>query len=62
MKDYVKIYNALDEKQARTEKERIEKLQANGLYPPSFDFPMTLQFELTSHCNVYCKHCYNYSG
>ncbi|MEI0564030.1 radical SAM protein [Brachyspira pulli] len=62
MKDYVKIYNALDEKQARTEKERIEKLQANGLYPHSFDFPMTLQFELTSHCNVYCKHCYNYSG
>lgn len=62
MKDYVRIYNALDEKQQKNERERIEFLQENGLYPCNFEFPITLQFELTSHCNVHCKHCYNYSG
>ena len=62
MKDYVKIYDALDEKQFKSEKERISLLQKNELYPNKFEFPITLQFELTSHCNLRCKHCYNYSG
>lgn len=62
MKDYVNFYNNLDEKQFKNERERIRLLQEKCLYPKVFDFPITLQFELTSHCNVYCKHCYNYSG
>lgn len=61
-RDYVKIYRARDMKQMKEEKERIHALQSAKLYPTSFAFPLTLQFELTSHCNVYCKHCYNNSG
>lgn len=61
-KDYVKIYDAIDKKMMRDEKKRIEDFQKAGLHPMSFDFPLTVQFELTHHCNVYCKHCYNNSG
>jgi MoaA/NifB/PqqE/SkfB family radical SAM enzyme len=61
-KDFVKIYNAIDKKTIADEKNKIILMQKAGLYPTSFDFPLTLQFELTSRCNVYCKHCYNNSG
>ena len=37
-------------------------LQAAGAYPEKFDYPITLQFELTGQCNLKCKHCYNRSG
>lgn len=33
----------------------------NGLHPNEFSFPIGIQFELTSQCNMYCKHCYNNS-
>lgn len=62
MKDYIKIYNARDAKELRDEKEKYAKMMGTGIYPASFDFPTVLQFELTHHCNVYCKHCYNDSG
>lgn len=54
-KDYVKIAKAKDTKAITDEKKQIERLQAAELYPKNFDFPLTLQFELTTHCNLFCK-------
>lgn len=54
-KDYVKIVKAKDAKAIADEKKQIKRLQAAELYPRNFDFPLTLQFELTTHCNLFCK-------
>ena len=62
MKDLVKINYLRDRKEALDEAEKIKSLMASGLYPEYFTMPLTLQFELTSKCNVKCKHCYNCSG
>lgn len=61
-KDYVKIAHAKDNRFIENEKKHIEQLQSLGLYPEKYLFPLTLQYELTTHCNVRCKHCYNNSG
>lgn len=61
-RDLIKIYRAIDERDMRKESERIASLQESGLYPREFTLPLTLQFEVTSNCNVFCKHCYNQSG
>ena len=61
-KDYIKIFDAVDSKKAKQETENIIRMQAAGLYPQSFSYPVTLQFELTGACNLKCKHCYNRSG
>ena len=58
----MKINFLKDKKQVQDEAERIKALIENHLYPERFTMPLTLQFELTSHCNVHCKHCYNVSG
>ena len=62
MKDWVKINFLKDRKAAQDEAAHIRTLIANHLYPEKFTMPLTLQFELTSRCNVHCKHCYNVSG
>ena len=61
-KDYIKMFEAIDSKRAKDEKENIARLQRQGMYPKKFSFPTTLQFELTGACNLKCKHCYNRSG
>lgn len=62
MKDYIKINRAIDEKYLKAIKESVEGLKEQGLYPEKFNYPITLQFELTGQCNLACKHCYNRSG
>lgn len=62
MKDYVKYFNELDKKSLRDFERFIQNNAENGSYPKSFKFPVSLQFELTSKCNLKCAHCYNLSG
>lgn len=61
-KDYIKIFEAVDAKRAKQEKENIKIMQEAGAYPCAFSYPTTLQFELTGACNLACQHCYNRSG
>lgn len=62
MKNYLKKYRTLDERNLQAVKNNITALQSVGAYPKKFDYPITLQFELTGQCNLKCKHCYNRSG
>ena len=62
MKDFVKKYRTLDERNLQVTKKNLLALQEAGAYPKKFDYPITLQFELTGQCNLKCKHCYNRSG
>lgn len=62
MKDLVRLVRERDEKGIIALRENIKKMQEAELYPESFNFPITMQFELTKNCNLMCKHCYNASG
>lgn len=62
MKNYLKKYRTLDERNLQAVKTNIKLLQDAGAYPQKFNYPITLQFELTGQCNLACKHCYNRSG
>lgn len=62
MKDYKKIYRLQDKKYVEDLYKRVKYMQNNRSYPLEFEMPITLQFELLSECNLYCKHCYNQSG
>lgn len=54
--------SVIDRKSVEREVNQIKSLQEVGLYPKSFDMPLTLQFELTDKCNLKCRHCYNMSN
>ena len=62
MKDYIKKYRTLDERNLQVIKNNLAVLQNFGAYPTEIKYPLTLQFELTGKCNLACKHCYNRSG
>lgn len=62
MKNYRKIFRIQDKRAIEALYKNVEVMQAAGQYPEEFDMPITLQYELMSECNLYCKHCYNGSG
>ena len=62
MRDLVKITNARDLKELKSYEETVKAMQQEGNWPISYEFPLTLQFELTRNCNLRCRHCYNDSG
>ena len=62
MRDLVKLVREKDKREIDMLKENLKKVQSDGLYPEYFNFPLTMQFELTRNCNLMCKHCYNASG
>lgn len=62
MKNYRKIFRIQDKRAIEALYKNVEVMQVAGQYPEEFDMPITLQYELMSECNLYCKHCYNGSG
>ena len=60
----MKKHSLLIQQESLIEKEikRIKKEQELETYPNYFSMPIGIQLELTSNCNLYCKHCYNSSG
>lgn len=61
MDEVTKRFNREEASMKIIERER-EKMIAEGSYPAKFSFPLAMQFEVTSKCNLRCKHCYNRSG
>ncbi len=55
---YIKAQKLQNAKEYVNLKKRIK----NGLYPKIFSMPLAIQFEVTSECNLFCKHCYNQSS
>lgn len=63
MKDYAKFHNPLQKINLQDDDSVVAALRKAKLYSKANIFPIaSLQLELTAHCNMFCKHCYNNSG
>ena len=62
LEDYLKKQIRMEVQQQKKSVEAQKAAIENGMYPPTFSMPLSLQFELTGHCNMKCRHCYNRSG
>lgn len=63
MKKHLKLYDLTGQLDLSDERVISKTLYRTGVYSESHTFPIaSLQFELTAHCNMFCKHCYNNSG
>lgn len=63
MKNKERYYAALKDVDFKNEFAVKKALEKAGLYSKSTVFPLaSLLLELTTHCNMACKHCYNNSG
>ncbi len=60
-----KFFNKLqgqDRKRLALLNSKIYKNIQAGLLPDMLSMPLGIQLELTTSCNLHCKHCYNKSG
>ncbi len=48
-----------EERLVRSMEQYVQAEQRKGNYPSYFNFPLSIQFDLTGKCNLKCLHCFN---